>query len=75
MISNGYLSKTAYGKKPLILSCDPATLGVEGPDNKVSATKNVIKLDSPPHSAAIRKVDVVCCGHAYLRHKEQPDLV
>jgi len=27
--------KTAYGKKLLILSCDPATLGVKCIDNKV----------------------------------------
>jgi hypothetical protein len=27
--------KTAYGKKLLILSCDPATLGVNSTDHKV----------------------------------------
>ena len=49
MISNRYLSKTAYGKKPLILSCDAATLGVHGLDNKSCRPKNVIKLSSKPH--------------------------
>jgi hypothetical protein len=49
MISKKYLSKTAYGKKPLILSCDPATLGVKGLDNKVVSAKNVIKLASRRH--------------------------
>jgi hypothetical protein len=28
--------KTAYGKKLLILSCDPATLGDDGQDNKAA---------------------------------------
>jgi hypothetical protein len=52
MISDQYHSQTAYGKKPLILSCDLATLGVSRLDNKGGAPKNVIKLPSPPNSPA-----------------------
>jgi hypothetical protein len=52
MISDGYRPQTAYGKKPLILSCDPATLGVSRLDNKGGAPKNVIKLHSHADSAA-----------------------
>jgi hypothetical protein len=34
MIPKSYLSKADYGKKRVILSCDPTTLGVIGADNK-----------------------------------------
>ncbi|MFC0251232.1 hypothetical protein [Massilia consociata] len=36
--------ETAYGKKLLILSCDPAILGDVGLDNKTLEQQNVIKL-------------------------------
>jgi hypothetical protein len=41
---NPHPPKTAYGKKLLILSCDPATLGDHGQDNKTAEQQNVIKL-------------------------------
>jgi hypothetical protein len=40
----GYPSKADYGKKTVILSCDPATLGDIGPDNKAGVKNYVIKL-------------------------------
>jgi hypothetical protein len=52
MISKKYQSKTAYGKKPPILSCDPATLGVPATDHKCSGSKNVINLHFPADLSA-----------------------
>jgi len=46
MISKGYRPTTEFGKKPPILSCDPATLGVDATERKCMASKNVIKLHS-----------------------------
>jgi hypothetical protein len=40
-----------YGKKTVILSCDPATLGDIGSDNKCARKNNVIKLYRQQHFA------------------------
>jgi hypothetical protein len=44
MISKRYPPKTDYGKKPPILSCDPATLGVDAADRKCTAPKECYQI-------------------------------
>ena len=57
MIANYHRSQAAYGKKPPILSCDLATLGVDATVHKCVPLKNIIKLHRlvhrPPNFAGI----------------------
>jgi hypothetical protein len=54
--------KTAYGKKLLILSCDPATLGDDGRDNKPARQQNVIKLHCTPRFRHLLRKSAALCG-------------